>query len=291
MDFHWDMQIKHNMIEDFSKYKFFYVNGCSHSEGGGLEEPKIRRDSVIPIYEKKYGITWNNRKEVNFGKRLEQIIGIKCINEASCGGGVDRVIRMAYDFIFKNWQDKDKFFLILEKPDSPRSEVFYTKKNKYFIVNSKAENNNKFSFENATIEYYNKKYASDVETLNVFENWFNNHFSFEEKTLQDEKAFLGLYSFCKLHSIKIFIMQPNNCIFVNCFDKNDIIKFSKIKGPDSIDNWCYQNKMTITDELNGEAYDSHPGYFGHIEYAKEVAKFIGWPHKIDIFQKESKKII
>ena len=42
---------------NFSKYKFFYVNGCSYTEGGGLEEPSIRGDSVIPHYEKKYGVT------------------------------------------------------------------------------------------------------------------------------------------------------------------------------------------------------------------------------------------
>jgi hypothetical protein len=34
---------------DLSKYKYFYVNGSSYCEGGGLEEPEIRDDSVIQI--------------------------------------------------------------------------------------------------------------------------------------------------------------------------------------------------------------------------------------------------
>lgn len=264
------------MIENFSKYKFFYINGCSHTEGGGLEESDIKENSVIPIYEKKYGITWNNRKEVNYGKRLEEIINIKCINDAKSGAGVDRIVRTTYDFIFENWKHKDEFFIILEKPDSSRSDVFYNKTKKYYIVNSTPEKNRNFTFENATIEYFNKKYITEQEDLKTFQNWFENHYSFEEKCLQDEKAFLGLYSFCKLHSIKIFLMQSNDFIFNQCFDRNDIINFSNSKNIDSIDVWSYKNKMTINDETNGQYVDFHPGYFGHIEYAKNLAKFIGW---------------
>ena len=58
---------------DFSKYKFFYVNGCSFTEGGGLEEPKIRDKSLRPFYEKYYNVTWKNRLEVNWAGRLSQI--------------------------------------------------------------------------------------------------------------------------------------------------------------------------------------------------------------------------
>jgi hypothetical protein len=64
---------------DFSKYKLFYVNGSSNVVGGGLEEPEIRPDSFRPVYEKLYGVTWKNREEVNFAKRLSDIIGVKHI--------------------------------------------------------------------------------------------------------------------------------------------------------------------------------------------------------------------
>ena len=278
------------MIEDFKKYKFFYVNGSSFTEGGGLEEQEIKINSVIPMYEKKYGITWKYRNKVNFGKRLEEIIGINCINEAKSGSGVDRLVRTTYDFIFKNWKHKDEFFIILEKPDASRSDVFYTKTNKYYVVNSTyKKNSKKLEFENATREYFNKKYITDVEDLKIFENWFKNHYNFQKKILQDDRAFIGLYSFCKLHSIKIFVMQKTDCLFIDCFENADIINFENKKTIDSIDNWCYKNKMTIRDEIGHN--DNHPGYFGHIEYAKKLANFLGWDGEYPMYPTIKKEII
>jgi hypothetical protein len=46
------------MIKDFKKYKFFYVNGCSFTEGGGLEEQEIKINSVINEYQKRYHKTF-----------------------------------------------------------------------------------------------------------------------------------------------------------------------------------------------------------------------------------------
>lgn len=277
---------------DFSKYKFFYVNGTSHSEGGGLEEPSIRTKSILPIYKKIHNVEWNNRTEINYGKRLEQILGIKCINEATTGGGLSRVVRTTYDFIFKNWNDKDKFFIILEKPDASISEVFYTKTNKYYVVNSiYKKNRKKLEFENATREYFNKKYLNDKNEQTQFKNWFDNHFDFEQNFLESEKEFIGLYSFCKLHSIKIFIMQPNDFLFKECFDLNDIIKLPNENKYSSIREWCYDNGLSILHEINGYSDDTHPGYFGHIEYAKQLAKYIGWKGDVNIFNINPKNLI
>lgn len=277
---------------DFSKYKFFYVNGTSHSEGGGLEEPAIRTKSILPIYKKIHNVEWNSRAEVNYGKRLEQILGITCINEAISGGGLSRVVRTTYDFIFKNWNDKDKFFIILEKPDASISEVFYTKTNKYYVVNSAyKKNRKKLEFENATREYFNKKYLNDKNEQTQFKNWFDNHFDFEQNFLESEKEFIGLYSFCKLHSIKIFIMQPNDFLFKECFDLNDIIKLSNKNEYSSIKEWCYDNNLSILHEINGYSNDNHPGYFGHIEYAKQLAKYIGWKGDVNIFNTKPKNLI
>ena len=140
---------------DFSKYKFFYINGTSFTEGGGLEEESLINTGVPNEYKKKYNISWKNRMEVNWGKRLENTIGIKCINEAKSGGSASRVIRKTYDFIYNNWKDKDKFFIILEYPDVSRCDVFLNNINEYYIVNTDIKTN---KLQYATREYFNKKY-------------------------------------------------------------------------------------------------------------------------------------
>lgn len=262
---------------DFSKYEFFYVNGSSHCEGGGLEEPNIRGLGAHKLYKKLYNVTWKNREEVNFGYRLSKLINVKCINEAKSGAGVQRIVRMTYDFIEKNWKKKHNFFIILDKPDSGRCDVFFNKTNDYYIVNS----NNKdgeYNLAGATRDYFNNKILQeDLKYKNDFVNWHTNHFNFEANFKNDEYALAGLYSFCKLHNIKIFLMQKNWLFFQEIFDKDDIIKFSNNDEKDDIHSYCVRNKLTITDELKGELTDYedlHPGYYGHIEYANQLYKFL-----------------
>lgn len=76
---------------NLSNYDFFYVNGCSYTEGGGLEEPAIKNNSCLPVYEKRYNVTWNSRKDVNYAQRLSEIIGIPHINHGRCGAGTDEL--------------------------------------------------------------------------------------------------------------------------------------------------------------------------------------------------------
>ena len=261
---------------DLSKYTYFYVNGSSYCEGGGLEEPEIWDDSIVSEYQKQYGVSWKNRSEVNFGKRLSEIIGIPCINEAKCGGGIERLVRKTYDFIDKHWYEKDQFFLILEKPDSTRSEFYFNEIGDYFISNSNfIGEDRKLEFGYATRSYFdNGVYEIDKTYQDKFKDWFINFFNLEENIKKNEQQFIGLYSFCKMNGIKIFIMSSNDFYFKDCFEDEDIISFTNHNKGDDIAGWCKNNNLLIKDEIGDEFNDFHPGYFGHIEYAKELAKFL-----------------
>ena len=65
----------------------------------------------------------------------------------------------------------------------------------------------------------------------------------------------------------------NDFYFNDTYDIKDIIIFEE-NGLSDILTFCKKNKLTITDETNGEHQDFHPGYFGHLEYAKELSKFL-----------------
>jgi hypothetical protein len=268
---------------ELSKYEYFYVNGSSHSEGGGLEEPNIifAGNSVLYEYEKKYNVTWKNRSEINYGKRLSEIIGIPCINESKCGSSVERIVRTTYEFIDKNWDNKDKFFIILEKPDATRSEIYLNDIKDYYILNSNFNDEKILEFNYGTREYHNKK-INEVDNLhqNKLNTYFTHHFNLEENIKKNDFDFIGLYSFCKQNNIKVFIMSKNDIYFNDCFDNSDVISFHGNNEGDDIAGWCKNNNLLIIDELGDNFNDSHPGYFGHIEYANNLAKFLGWGGKL-----------
>lgn len=284
---------------DLNQYKFFYVNGCSFTEGCGLEGPDKRDDSKIGFYEHLYGVKWKDKLEINYGTRLSQILNIPCHNDAVCGAGLDRMVRTTYEFIQQNWNNRKEFFIILEKIDPFRSDVYYAPDKKYYIVTSTHyREKNKTHFQYAATRYYDKNVVEeDKKKQDVFRNWFYNHYDMEEKFLQDERAFVGLYSFCKISDIKVFVMSPNTIYFPDVFDKNDIINFDGNYNENYDDpyNWCLRNKLTITDELEltkkeKNLWDYHPGYFGHIEYAKQIAKFLGCETNTEFLPKKIKII-
>lgn len=261
---------------NYKGYELFYVNGCSHCQGGGLEEPEIKGDSIKPIYEKLHNVTWKNRAEVNFANRLSEIIGIPHINEAESGGGTDRVVRMTYQFIMDNWDRRHKIFLILEKPDASRSEVWFNKTQSYYIINSLyngVRETNEYA--SATRDYFNRDFQKEDAVNNVhFEKWFTHHFDIKQNWFKVETEFVGLYSFCKQNGIEIKVMTPNDVYFKQCFNRNDIIKFTYDEKNYDIATWCHSKKLTIKDEIKGFSEDGHPGYFGHIEYAKKLKEFL-----------------
>lgn len=263
------------MINNFSKYDFFYTNGSSFTFAGGLEEPSVRPDSSMLKYQEKYGVTWKNREEVNWAARLSQIINLPVINESACGGGPDRGIRMAYDFIQKNWDKKDKFFIILENPDSTRCDVFYKPLNSYFILNTEMKQEKMLY---ATRDYWGIDNKLDDANLQpIFQKWTENHYSLNNKIAQDEKSLIGFYSFCKLNNIKLFLMRNNWLLFTDLINREDFVNFNSEN--DDVYNWCKKNHLTIYDEIGvfgNNIVDYHPGFFGHIEYAKKMAYFLNW---------------
>lgn len=260
----------------YKGYELFYVNGCSHCQGGGLEEPEIKGDSIRPIYEKLHNVSWKNRGEVNFANRLSELIDTPFVNEAESGGGTDRVVRMAYRFIMENWDRKNKIFLILEKPDASRSEVWFNKNKSYYIVNSFYDAvSGTTKYAGATRAYFNKEMEREDSMNSIqFLKWFDNHYNIEEHWFKIEMEFVGLYSFCKQNGITIKVMTPNDVYFKDCFNSKDIIKFSYDEKNYDVATWCHDKKLTIKDEIEGFSNDGHPGYFGHIEYAKKLKQFL-----------------
>ncbi len=251
------------MLTNYKSYEFFYINGSSHTKGGGFEIEGQRAwttELMVPYYKEHYNVSWSSPEEVSWGNRLSELIGIPCHNHAMQGGGLDRAIRKTYEFIEQHWEDRHKFFIILETPDPSRADIYYNPWHQFFLLNDDQDT----GFKHATPNYFPE--PDNVEELQsdfkfYYETFHNRleHFKANERNLN------GLYSFCKRAGIAIKIMQGNRSYYTKYYDRSDIIS----PDDDSMNliDWCMQNKMQIKHETDFAVIDGHPGYFAHIKYA------------------------
>ena len=253
---------------NYKGYEFFYTNGSSHTKGGGLEEPTLRNGwPVLKKYQEKYNVSWNNRDEVCWPTRLSENLGIPVVNEAECGGGLFRAVRMAYRFIEDNLHVKDKFFIILELPDPGRLDLYYKPANSYYIVNT--HEGGKLHW--ATPNYYPNREQDDLEQED-FRNYVDKHVDWNHIAKLYDSTLAGFYSYCKLRKIPVKLLNRIVSTGYNSlYEKTDLVS----PGNKNLDifHYCIDNAHLIWDEIEG-IDDGHPGYFGHIRYAEFMKKWL-----------------
>lgn len=249
-----------------SNIEIIYTNGCSYTAGGGLEPPDVRKDSVMGYYVDTHGVNpWKHEKEIAWPKRLSDILGIPVVNEAKSGGGLSRVIRMSYDYIHENWDNKNKLLLLLEIPIGLRLDVYYKPLDSYLIVNYNDSGWDKHSTYYGITEYFRESeeekniFNQKVKDIDFYGNTFLNLLDFEKN---DRNNLLGLVSYCLLHDVTIKLISDYH--FHNRLSENIFIGEYPF-------NFCEEKKLTIHDETKLNE-DSHPGYFGHKEYAHHILR-------------------
>ena len=155
--------------------ELIYSNGCSHTAGGGLEIDRVLDSDtsifVRDVYKEKYGIHWNKQEDITFCKKLADKLNCKSYNEAASGGGTERVVRMTYEFIKKNWDKRDKIFLFLEFPSFfHRIDLYSSKLDEYLIVNQNYDENGNRCFLYATRRYFDNNTLTDYDLINKNKN-------------------------------------------------------------------------------------------------------------------------
>ena len=276
------------------KFNLAYFNGCSFTQGGGLEtsldvdwnerdengiEKPLddgRRD-VLKIYKEYYGIPyWKTRLDVAYPAIFADISKIQTINDAQSGGGIERIIRTTYDFISENWKERDKILLILELADFTRLEFYSNTFNQYTLFNYTIHPEKNIIDEWFNCRDYAKRTYSDD----------NNHLKpilkpFVDECLNPKQIFqkltrelLTFLSFLKLNNITFYITEDLNYELIGM--KEPI--FSDYVLPmGSPYLWAQNNRGRIVDEVPIE--DVHPGVLGHRGYAKELVSYLELKHR------------
>lgn len=276
------------------KYKIAYFNGCSFTQGGGLETEndvdwneldengiekhlKDGRRDVLKIYNEKYGIPyWNSRLDVAYPSVFSNFTQLQTINDAQSGGGIERLIRTTQDFIINNWEIKDDILLILELTDFTRLEFYSNTFDTHLLFNYTIHpDKNTVDDWFVCRDYAKRTYSDDNNTLRqsfkgLVDEILNPKQIFQTLT----RDLINFLSFLQSNNISFFITDDLNYELIGLKDR----LFSKFVLPmGSPYKWACENRGRIVDEVS--INDVHPGLLGHREYAKELIKYLDSKHR------------
>ena len=264
-----------------------YFTGCSYTEGGGLNPPTLRtyKDDTIPNRTKlvnPYTVTGECERDNCYPTIVKNIININLVNEAACGGGVDRSIRKMYEYIESQslFNLKQTIFFIELAPGTNRWDFYSNKLQNYLICNI----NYKDNFEKVTYltEDYLKPMLINEKYFNEYKKFLEDYhdlvWDWDEYQKNIKRKLLGLVSFFLQHKIEFFFSGDLNHIagIENIYPdiQDRIFKYHlSNKKYSDIMEISREQKIRISDDLPG-VQDEHPGLYAHKVWGEEIAKFL-----------------
>lgn len=264
----------------WKKFDIIYANGSSLSAGGGLEHNTIKK-----YYKEKYGVEWDNEKDVTYPKYIADHFGCKLVHDAQSGSGAPRLVRRTYDYIKKYGIEVARKTLFLFEITDPihRVDMYCNKIKDHLIVNVgyTAEGGLTHCAVNERIspsdqKYHHKEFEGEVQ--NDIENYIKKYHDPIVYTQKMIGELIGLFSFLEQNNIDYFYVFESESMcgpFSEIYDKLNIDRrLCLTKDCMSINHYCAHKKLTIKDETEGFTDDTHPGYFGNLEFSKEAIKYI-----------------
>lgn len=251
--------------------KNLYVNGCSWTDGDVLDYSKIPQH---------FGLTGMGRN-YSYPTLVANQFKYNLIDESRYGGSINRIIRMCWEYIISQNNLINETIFILEIPNGFRDEIYSNQYNKYFNITGGLLSNPKDQTEYGTEWNDIKK-----DVINNYYN-FNN---FDEFSKKEYIGLMGLISYIKTYTNKIYLIQPYDVVnkyglYYNIINDTNIIKLSdntfNLNEYNLIQDMCKNEKLSIGHELNNGIEDTHPGISGHKKISEIIIKHI-LKHAINI---------
>lgn len=244
--------------------KKIHISGGSHCIGGGFNWKNI-----IDIY-KQIGYDINHQYDVTYSKILGNHYNCEVIYNGDYGGSVNKMVRVTYEYIFKNGGNDTLF--IFEVPPGWRDEFYSNelKRNINMTIGNIMSPHDETDFACG----YDK---NDMVSIHKnISDYFYNFVNYEIDLYKWMYNFYGLISFLKLNNYNHIII-----------DSGDLQKFMRKYGIDEHDynllwfdngnamnNWMNEKGLTIKVETNNMSNDEHLGIEGHKLVAKKIISFI-----------------
>lgn len=262
---------------------YLYTNGCSWTAGGGLE----KYTTAYSKYKTK-GINWEHQRDINWPKIISKELNLKLTDDSESGGGMERSIRMTYEYILKDINRAKNTLFIVEIPSAEnRIDLYSTKYNQHLICNcgwigvDGDVKLNKQQFHGAVISYEKEIFDDKISHLiqsdvtHYLEN-FINPFVYADKI---KNNFIGLYYFMKSLDLDFYFMldgfSTDDCNFFKELDsqfKSHLLNVTYLdKTFDDFMKFTNYNKLGICNVLENET-DNHPSYEAHKMWAELLIK-------------------
>jgi hypothetical protein len=244
--------------------KKLYVNGCSWTDGDLLDH-----EGVL----KHFGLNGVGR-DYSYPKIVADYFKLDLIDESRYGGSLNRIVRMSWDFLMNNNSPISETMFIFEIPNGFRDEIYSNKIDKYFNITSGNLHNPNDKTEN------NKEWH---EMKNDIVKNYYDFCNFDEFSKKEYMNLIGLISYIKHYTNKIYLIQPNDKInkyglYNILINYTNIIKLSdstfNLNEYNTIEDMCKNEKLSVGYELNNGIEDTHPGISGHKKLAEIIIKHI-----------------
>lgn len=266
---------------DIKSKKYLYANGSSITCGGGFEKDSETRKA----YKQKGIEIPDTQLECSYPYLLSQLLGLECVMEAKSGGGIDRMIRTTWEWIFNNKDKVSETLFILEPQVGIRLDWWVESEQTYGIVNAHLDG------------WYNRIYT-------IVEDWFDDS---KEKKMRWRGKYQALINdyFKEFHNEKEYLKLELQKLlfFVSYLNEQNIDYLISIPNTDHLDIqreildiipdennlfplfdfngiFEYGTKMglLIKDEVV-EVTDFHLSWGGNNNMANLIYKFIKQPKK------------
>lgn len=255
--------------------KHIHIFGTSFSCGGGFEwegkdySEKLKKHYTEQPFTQHY-YSWPGQ--------LEKLLGndVKIHNHAKSGYGNERLYRKAHKIIEANKDKLDTMLFLFEFSGLGRKELWSNEHKQYLTYNYDCNielpkpiiMGIAKSYEQQIINLEQKDYPNQREVIQSFleETW--NPMEEVDKLNRNMDMFI---SYLFENKINFKILETFGWKYNGDRNINDY-KIQFDKDGRTLWNWIARNKLTITNETNGDIKDEHPSFKGSKVIAKVVAK-------------------
>ena len=229
---------------------FILFNGCSFTEGGGLEDPYILNQYGYNLIERKPQY-FEIREELRYSKVLSTKYNCDYINLSESCNSNENIFQTTFDYIHETDLSEYKNKIAIIQLTMPQRKTIWWNGVKYNLN---------------SVLYSDSPYNNNEEFKPLFDYYSNFVLNIFDENVQssiDKKEIYLLNSYLVSKGFKPYFILYDYFLL-----ENEDINIVNFQGHKNLKNYIENNKLRISDEI-----DSNDGHFS-INGHKNVAELL-----------------